>query len=562
MSRTGSLLLALFCLIFFQDSLAQPALNGSATQLSCNCFQLTEEVQGQFGTVWNSAQIDISVPFDYKFDVYLGDNPGGADGIAFVLQPVSTSAGTFGQGLGYEGIVPSLAIQIDTYQNTIHSDMAADHVAIMSNGSVDHASADNLAGPDFALISGFTIEDGQWHVLRVTWDPVTMTINVYMDGPLRLTYTGDIINDIFGGDPMVFWGFTGSTGLLYNVQKFCFKVEPGLSTNTSEICEGESISFDDNSYSALGQVVDWYWDFGNGQTSTDSVPTDVLYSTPGSYWVTQTIVDAEGCDAKDSIEVNVRANPQAEFSATDVCLGEETDLVDQSTISSGTITEWEWDLGNGETDSGSSVSFTYAEAGTYEVGLQVTTGFGCTDSTTSTISVFENPVADATYEATGPSVQFSADLLPGEEATWTILDTVYSGQNPFNYTFPDSGNYVIELLVINENGCMDTSLFSIHVEAVPQFETPNVFTPNGDLLNDWFRPETYSMVEANMKIFNRWGRPVFTYAGSIPPVDQWGWDGTVNGGAKAAEGTYYYLLDLKGIDGSNFSEQGTVTLLR
>ena len=48
----------------------------------------------------------------------------------------------------------------------------------------------------------------------------------------------------------------------------------------------------------------------------------------------------------------------------------------------------------------------------------------------------------------------------------------------------------------------------------------------------------------------------------IPPVDSWGWDGTINGGGKAVQGTYYYILDLKGVNGDNFSEKGTVTLLR
>ena len=109
---------------------------------------------------------------------------------------------------------------------------------------------------------------------------------------------------------------------------------------------------------------------------------------------------------------------------------------------------------------------------------------------------------------------------------------------------------------------MDTVDYSIYIEGVPEYEIPNVFTPNGDAVNDRFQPETYAVAEAAMKIYNRWGRPVFVYEGAIPPVDSWGWDGTINGGAKAVSGTYYYILDLKGVNGDNFSEKGTVTLLR
>ncbi|MCB9185350.1 MAG: gliding motility-associated C-terminal domain-containing protein [Flavobacteriales bacterium] len=538
-------------------------VNGDAEQLSCNCYRLTEAIGNQSGSVWNSSQISLADPFDYTFDVYLGDIPGGADGIAFVLQPISTQVGSNGGGMGYEGISPSLAMSIDTYDNGANDgDIPQDHVAIMSNGSVEHFSADNLAGPEIALVSGNNIEDGQWHVMRVTWDPVTMIINFYMDGSLRTTYTGDIINDIFGGDPNVFWGFTGSTGGLYNQQEFCFSIIPGLSANSDEICAGDSVLFEDDSYSALGVVESWDWDFDNGQTSQNATPGMVQFPDAGTYWVTQTIVDAEGCDASDSLQIVVHPNPVADFSATDVCQGNEMNLMDESSIVSGSVSDWSWNLGNGETDFGSSVSVVYSEAGTYNVTLEVSSAEGCTDSVSSTVTVFENPVAEGAFESNSLDAVFTTGLNNGDEAYWIILDTAYTTLGELNYTFPDSGWYDIQLVVTNANGCMDTADYSIYVEGLPEYDLPNVFTPNGDDFNEWFQPETYAVVEANMHIFNRWGRPVFTYEGAIPQTEYWGWDGTINGGAKAESGTYYYVLDLKGVNGDNFSEQGTVTLLR
>ncbi len=533
---------------------------GDAEQLSCNCYRLTQEVGFQGGFVWSNEEISLTEPFDFTFDVNLGSIPGGADGIAFVLQPIGTGAGTAGGGLGYEGISPSLAMSIDTYNNgAIHADIPQDHVAIMSNGSINHNSPDNLAGPVIALVSGQDIEDGQWHLMRVSWDPITMVVNFYMDGSLRLSYTGDIIADIFLNDPMVFWGFTGSTGSLFNEQQFCFSIIPGLSASELEICEGETIDFNDDSYSALGGVVSWDWDFGNGQSSTDQAPGEVSFAQAGNYWVTQTIVDVQGCDASDSLQVTVHPNPTADFTSTEVCEGEETDL--QST-SIGIVSNWEWDFGDGASASGSTTSHVFGSAGTHDVTLSVTTDKGCVDTVTNTINVFENPTAAATEQIAGLNVTFSTDLLAGEDAEWIIIDTSYVGMNPFNYAFPDSGWYDIALVVTNGNGCTDTVLYSIYVEGMPEYDMPNVFTPNGDDVNDRFQPYTYSMVEANMKIFNRWGRPVYTYEGAIPPSSLWGWDGTMGGGAKAAPGTYYYVLDLKGVDGNVYSDQGTVTLLR
>ena len=560
-----TLLAAFFAVsLLFQNNLVQAqAVNGSAQQLSSNCFRLTEAIGNQSGSVWNSAQIDLSEPFDFTFDVYLGNIPGGADGIAFVLQPVSTLVGSTGGGLGYEGITPSLAMAIDTYDNgPTQSDPVNDHVAIMSNGSIDHGSVDNLAGPVDALAASANIEDGQDHLMRVSWDPVGMVVNFYMDGDLRTTYTGDIITDIFGGDPNVFWGFTGSTGGLNNRQEFCFSIIPGLSASEFEVCEGETIDFADDSYSALGDVVAWDWNFGTGQLSNESAPTAVEFTTAGSYWVTQTIEDAEGCTASDSIEILVNPNPVADFNSTEVCEGQETNFIDQSAVTSGSIADWDWDFGNGDTDSGNSVSTTFAEAGTYTVLLDVATNNGCVDSTEATVTVFSNPIAGASSESNSLDAIFTTNLEAGEEAEWLINDTTFTNLDVVNYTFPDSGWYDITITVTNANGCTDMQTFEIYIEGIPEYEVGNVFTPNGDEFNERFQPHTYAMVEANMKVFNRWGRPVYKYDGAIPPIDLWGWDGTINGGAKAAEGTYYYILDLKGTDGNNFSEHGTVTLVR
>lgn len=542
---------------------SQPTLNGTADSLSCNCFRLTEDQISQSGQVWNSQQIDLSQPFDYTFDVYLGDNNGGADGIAFVLQPVSTSAGGNGGGLGYEGISPSVAMVIDTYNNgPSQGDLVQDHVAIMANGSVFHNSADNLAGPIDALVSGNNIEDGEWHVMRVTWNPTTMVIDFYMDGNLRVSYTGDIVNNLFSGDPNVFWGFTGSTGGLSNRQEFCFSIIPDLEAATDEVCEGESILFEDASYSALGDVVAWQWDFDNGITSTDENPGEIEFLEAGDYEVTLSIIDAEGCDASETFTVTINPNPVAEFTATEVCEGTEMDLIDQSTVSTGSVSDWNWNLGNGDTDFGSSVAVTYAAAGSYDVTLNVSTTEGCTDSVTAPVTVFENPVAEGAFESTSLDAVFTTGLNAGDEAFWIIQDTAFITDGMLNYTFPDSGWYDVALVVTNENGCEDTSFYSIYIEGIPEYEVPNVFTPNGDDINERFQPETYAVTEAVMKIFNRWGRPVFSYEGAIPSIDSWGWDGTINGGAKAAAGTYYYVLDLKGVNGDNFSEKGTVTLVR
>ena len=144
---------------------------------------------------------------------------------------------------------------------------------------------------------------------------------------------------------------------------------------------------------------------------------------------------------------------------------------------------------------------------------------------------------------------------------WIFADTVVTDPE-FQLMFPDSGTYEVMLVTTNAAGCTDTLVHTFFIEGYPEFEVPNVFTPNGDLVNDRFEPFTYAISEAGMKVFNRWGREVYVFDGPLQPGVPWGWDGTVNGGPQAADGTYYYTLELLAGDGMRFTERGTVTLIR
>lgn len=535
-------------------------LNGTAFKLSCNCYRLTLPQVSQSGSVWNENQISLNNPFDFTFDVFLGNNDGGADGIAFVLQPISTQVGSVGGGLGYEGITPSIAVEIDTYQNA--NDPTFDHVAIMSNGVVNHSTPNNLAGPVGALANNGNIENNQEHLLRVVWEPVAQLMQVYVDGLLRVSYTGDIIADIFSGDSQVFWGFTGSTGGLFNEQRFCLSIIPGMEITAPQICAGDSVNVIDDSYSALGEVVEWQWDFGNGQTSQANNPGQVVYAQPGIYSIVQTIIDAAGCTATDAVQLTVVANPTAAFSVQEVCVGDPTAFTDLSVANQGTLAQWAWEFGVAdETSSLRNPLQDYAEAGTYEVTLTVTSSNGCVDSITAPVVVNSLPVADLTQSAEGFDVSFSTLMDDGETAQWIFPDTTILSPE-FVLAFADSGWYSVQLVVTNAAGCTDTIFHEFYLEGLPDYAFSNVFTPNGDDMNEVFAPYTYNIVEASIKVFNRWGRSVHSFEGAITSADTWGWDGKINGGAEAAAGTYYFMIDLLGADGNRFNRHGAVTLVR
>ena len=166
---------------------------------------MTDELNAQNGCVWNRGTFSFASAFDYTINMYFGNNTGGADGCAFVFQnsPLGISTcGNNGSQLGAGGIPNSLIIEFDDPANL-------------------PANAAPLCGPVQADPLDAYIDDGLMHALRVTWDPATKDLCVYVDGSQRLCCNHDFINSVFGGNPNVYWGFTGATGGYTNQQYFC-----------------------------------------------------------------------------------------------------------------------------------------------------------------------------------------------------------------------------------------------------------------------------------------------------------------------------------------------------
>ncbi len=126
------------------------------------------------------------------------------------------------------------------------------------------------------------------------------------------------------------------------------------------------------------------------------------------------------------------------------------------------------------------------------------------------------------------------------------------------YQFQQPGTYTVSLVVTNElSGCqsIDSTTQITVSEAALGF--PNAFTPNGDGVNDVFKPAFRSLKSFELTIFNRWGRKVFS---TSSPTD--GWDGTING-RDAAAGTYYYYATAEGYEKDvSFIRHGSVSLIR
>lgn len=194
-------------------------VNGSAKLLQDNEYRLTEALPDQSGSIWFGNYLNLDSDFNLEFEIYLGTSDGGADGLAFVLQqsPEGTAAKSIGGGLGYRGITPSVEVEYDTWQNPNYNDPGGDHIALNRNGDVIH----NGPGEVVAPVTVSNMEDGKYHATRIEWTAATHTLRVYWNGEAspRIEKVFDMKNLVFGDNPYVYWGWTGSTGGQNNVQK-------------------------------------------------------------------------------------------------------------------------------------------------------------------------------------------------------------------------------------------------------------------------------------------------------------------------------------------------------
>lgn len=218
LSLLSLLLLLMVCTgVRAQSSVEEFKLGGTARILNDECIRLTPDVPFASGSAWYEKAIDLSMPFEITVCLVLGENDDlGADGIGFIFHPTMRT-GYRGEGMGFAGLYPSLGIEFDTYQNYHLADPPEDHVAINVNGQPHHFAS--IVGPTAVP----NLEDGKKHLLWINWDPLEKKLTVQLDGEERAILEEDIVQKVFGGNPVVFWGVTAATGRKTNFQDICIK---------------------------------------------------------------------------------------------------------------------------------------------------------------------------------------------------------------------------------------------------------------------------------------------------------------------------------------------------
>lgn len=240
---------------------------------------------------------------------------------------------------------------------------------------------------------------------------------------------------------------------------------PSVQFTYSPTCFGDLMEFF-NPGSPIDSL--YLWNFGDNQTNQLKEPAH-YYIAATNYQVTLTVTSTKGCTASATKQVTVSPIPIPQFATTGGCLGSTYVLTDASTIASGSITTYEWNIQEPNIDlTGPSVNYTFNDTGNYHVTLNVISDIGCDKSLTQILSIHSLPIAnfsfDPQYGNPPLAVQFTDQSQNANSFEWTFgVDSFISLEENPPYLYNDTGLFTITQIVTSSYGCKDTIQKNIYV---------------------------------------------------------------------------------------------------
>ncbi len=256
---------------------------------------------------------------------------------------------------------------------------------------------------------------------------------------------------------------------------------------------------------STGSVDNWSWEFGDSEKSILKNPLHV-YENPGEYSVTLTVSSTNGKDTeekKELIEVKTPSGPVSAFTAEPL-IGFNPLTVTFTDRSSGDVSNWIWDFGDGETSTLKNPIHKYTKSGSFDVELKVSgkDGISETEEKNNFIEIFSGEGVSSNFTAdqrTRPEedsgsrfeVQFS-DLSSSSTGQidnweWNFGDGDTSSQKNPEHEYScirDDDTFAVSLTVVDSDNNIDTLTDSAFiscekVESTPEETTP-IVTPTPD----------------------------------------------------------------------------------
>ena len=383
-------------------------------------------------------------------------------------------------------------------------------------------------------------------------------------GKVVLTFT---TNDPIGPCPAVYDTMT----ILID------QLPEAIAGDAQPICDGQQIKLNGSIKNATGGT----WSGGEGTFIKDNTYLTGNYIPSATEILAGKVTliltsDTNGlCPAAvDSATFIINPNPVVNFGVDipKACPDHCVNFKDSSTVGGNTqITKWNWNFTIDSSKIQNPINICFVNPGFYDVSLTVISDAGCKSSLTKKeyIETYPKPIASFTANPTQTSIydptfnfydHSSSDV---ESWKWNLGDGKIISpalQNPVHkYQVGVSGTYRVDLFVVNNYGCVDSTFR--YVEVLPEFTffIPNAFTPfRNDGVNDTFFGKGVGIASYHIWIFDRWGNLIF----NTTDIDE-GWDGRANNGADISQqDVFVWKVKLTDIFGRKHDYIGTVTLVR
>ncbi len=345
-----------------------------------------------------------------------------------------------------------------------------------------------------------------------------------------------------------YYTVTGSNGICSSTQtaQVIVNTNPTITVNSATICSGNSATL-----TANGSTT-YTWNTG---ANTNSIVVNP--STNTNYTVTG---ESNNCSSTQTAIVYVYITPSLSITSNSYNICKNSCIT--VSYSPNTFTNVLFDYGDGSGLSNSS-TYCYTITGSYSISASGTYTNGCiSSSSTSLVNVSDGPVAvfnvPSVWYVNSP-IQITNNSTGASLYNWTFNDgnTLITYSTNISYTYSNPGTYCIVLTAIDTaNLCNDTTTKCILIEDNFEIKIPNIFTPNGDGVNDVFIVNARGIKDFYCEIYDRWG--ILMYAWDDVKS---GWNGYTKNNTKVPTGTYYYLIRCTLTDETIKEFKGYLTLL-
>jgi gliding motility-associated-like protein len=262
-------------------------------------------------------------------------------------------------------------------------------------------------------------------------------------------------------------------------------------------CVKTDQTFTNISVIVKNDVKSYTWSFGDNTFSNLKSPIK-NYLLPGTYTIKLVVETLLGC--KDSLErtITIYPAPKANFTNTDACFNTLKSINNTSSISSGIIKTYVWNLGTLGNSSDKSPNVIFTKAGDYTISLKTTSDFGCVDTITKTIKA--RTASTVNFEYTnqcyaGPV--FFKDLSSSayndiSSTTWQFEPGKSGSGKNVNHTYSTFGKFPVQLLIVTSYGCRDSITKEITLKDIPK-PNYNVAGNNGNSVTLFNCTKDYSV---------------------------------------------------------------------